>query len=105
MLNVDGHPNCFEFDVVEKAIKVSVTLIAGGESRIRIEALRDVHTGNYSTSSYVQRSFKLTASDDEGGQEAEMTIWVDYELPWTNAKTADDALNSVLAWLRGKCTT
>ena len=65
MLNVDRNPNCFEFDEVEKAIEVSVTLKVGGESRIRIEAIRDVRTGEYSTSSYIQRSFRLAASDDE----------------------------------------
>ena len=102
-LQVSENKNCYEFYVVEKTIHVVVTLAAGGDATIRIDALRDMRSGEYSTTAYIERRFKLTLGDGEVADDSEFAAWVDFELPWTNRATADDALNQALSWLSQKC--
>jgi len=97
---------CSEFYVVEKAIEVVVGI--GGENKtIRIEALRS-RSGHYSTSAYVEESVRVQPAYSLPGEESaaparDVTIWVVFNLPWTDRDTADDALQQALGFLSERC--
>ena len=84
------HGFCFEFRTIEKTVQVAVNI--GGEQLIRIEALRDEKTGKYSTNSMIQVNTG-----------AHGTYWVEYELPWVVADSADSAITRALGFLKDKC--
>jgi hypothetical protein len=104
MLNPKDYSFCNEFYIVEKSVEVVVTL--GGEARrVRIDALRD-HAGKYSTHSYIKDEIKAHLTyrreHDEDGQKS-VGLWLDYDLPWTDRSSADEALSQALHFLSERC--
>ncbi len=95
---------CSEAYIVEKTIEVVVN-IADETRTIRIEALSDLNDGHYCTRSYIKENYTIqpTYPQTHGQydkQPEESTVWIRYDLPWTNCKTADEALSQALGFLR-----
>ena len=102
MLQRDIFEFCSEFYEVEKSIEV---VVSDGLGRIRIEALRSLDDGHYSTTAYIQERVilqpaypRIDGSPSESPKE--YTIWVQYTLPWTHGESADEALFQALGFLR-----
>jgi hypothetical protein len=104
MLNPNDY-NVFaaEFYIVEKAVEVVVN-IAGEVRRVRIDALRD-HAGKYSTHSYIKEDIKAqpTYQREHEDKTNSVSVWIDYDLPWTNGPSADEALSQDLGFLSERC--
>lgn len=98
---------CNEAYIVEKTVEVVAE--NGGESQtIRIEALRDLRDGHYSTRAYRQEHVTLQPTYPQTGGEydqlpKEFRVWVDYDLPWTHRDDADGALSQALGFLSERC--
>ena len=93
---------CQELDVVENIIYCVVNLNYLGKSQIRIEVMRSLLSGGYHTQVYIKAYHRLSLD----GQQAPENLggWVSFnDFPWTNAKTADDALRSALSFLHERC--
>ncbi|WP_040551577.1 hypothetical protein [Rheinheimera nanhaiensis] len=108
MFNNQKHGFCSEFYTVKKTIEVVVP-IQGADERIRIDALEDGQTGKFSTKAYIEESLTIqpTYPQSNGAfsrKPQDYRIWVDYNLPWTNRDTVDDALNQALGFLKEKCS-
>jgi hypothetical protein len=106
MLDAKSYPFCDEFYIVEKSIEVEVKL-ARETRRVRIDALRD-HAGQYSTHAYIKEDITVQPPypQKDGGNERErksVSVWIDYDLPWTNRHMADEALSQALGFLRERC--
>ncbi len=108
MLDPSAYDFCSEFYIVEKAIEVVVSI--GGETQqIRIEALYGPNsTTRYSTRAYIKEDVTVQPTypqDSEGfGKKPEsVSMWVDYDLPWTARNSADDALAQALGFLGERC--
>ena len=103
MLNPKDYSFCTEFYIVEKSVEVVVT-VAGEARRIRIDALRD-HAAKYSTRSYIREDIKaqLTYQREHGGDQESVSVWIDYDLPWTSRISADEALSQALHFLSERC--
>ena len=105
MLNPERYPNCSEFYIVEKAVIV-VAEIGGVDRQLRIEALRRPgHSPHeYSTRGYIEETVVVQQSDVKDGKyehkPQSMSVWVDYNLPWTARDSADDAIEQALSLLR-----
>ena len=87
------HNFCSEFYTIEKSIEVVVT-IQGQEEQIRIDALRQGKTGNYSTKAYIERNLTLQPTYPKTNElfesaPGDFRVWVNYDLPWTNRNSAD----------------
>ena len=109
MYNSTTQSFCSEFYIVEKSIEVVVT-IQQQDERIRIDALLDTKTGDYSTASYIETDVTLqpTYPQTHGSFDRnpeDFRIWVRYELPWTNRDSADAALNQALGFLEERCSS
>ena len=96
-----------EFYVIEKTIEVVVRISDTLES-IRIEAIRDLRSGQYSTRAYIQVDYTIqpTYPFAAGRLESDpnsVQLWVDYELAWIDGDSADDVLNQALAFLAEDC--
>ncbi|MGC9216455.1 hypothetical protein [Acidithiobacillus sp.] len=107
MINDSNIDFCGEFYIVEKSVEVVVE-ISGEPQTIRIEALRSLPQGKYSTRAYiqdyatVQQTYPKTG-DKFDSKPKEIRIFVDYDLPWTDRETADEALNQALCFLKERC--
>lgn len=108
MLDPNDYRFCNEFYVVEKSIVVAVELKDGSSATIRIDALHALARNRYLTYSYI---FEDVAMQPDHSQ-AEMRIgahteptrtWIDFELPWTDADTADGAISEALHFLSDMC--
>jgi len=105
--DLDGF--CSEFYVVERTIEVVVEV--GGEARrIRIEALRHEHEPRvvYSTQALVLEHITVqpTYPQSEGSYDRlpeRMRVWVDYDLPYTRADSAEGVLRRGLSFLCEQC--
>ena len=96
MLSTAKHPHCSEMYAIEKTIEVELNLDVEGPSTLRIEALRDLEgDGNFSTSTYILASV--------AAQPAPIKVWAHYDLPWTDSRSADEALNHALSALEERC--
>jgi len=105
MLTANHHDFCSEFYIVEKVIQVVATI--GSEDRsIKIEALFDPVSGDYSTAAYLKEDFTLQPTYPQNGdgftrERESVQLWVGYtDFPWTSGKSADDVLASALSFLR-----
>jgi hypothetical protein len=112
MMDPKLYPFCSEFYIVEKAVEVVVTLKGSSEQRrIRIDALHTPGptTTPYSTKAYieedvtVQPTYPQTVGNFDQAPRS-VSIWIDYELPWTSRSTADDAIAQALGFLKERCT-
>ena len=109
MYNRKWHDFCSEFYTVEKSIEVVVT--TGGQSeRIRIDALRNEMTGTCCTKAYIEEHVSLQPTYPQTSGKFDrsprsLRVWVDYELPWTNWDSADEALGQALSFLRERCSS
>ncbi len=103
MLEPKDFPFCTEFYVVEKSVEVEVT-IAGEARRIRIDALRD-YAGKYSTHSYIKEDINVQRTYRRGHEydQKSVSVWIDYDLPWTGRLSADEALSQALHFLSERC--
>ena len=109
MYNRESHDFCSEFYTVEKSIEVVVT-IQGQSQRIRIDALRDETTGRCCTKAYIEEHLSLQPTYPQtngkfGRSPTGFRLWVDYDLPWTNRDSADEALGQALSFLREHCSS
>ena len=98
-----------EFYVVEKTVEVVVKIL-GETQAIRIEVLQSLPQGNYSTRAYIQEyvTIQPTYPQTEGSfdhKPVDVRNWVGYSLPWTERKSADDALNQALDFLKERCSS
>jgi hypothetical protein len=109
MSESERYPFCSEFYIVEKSIEV-VVKINGEDRHLRIDALHAPNsTVLYSAAAYIKEDITVqTTYPQENGQFASqpqnVQVWVSYELPWTDRKSADDALAQALSFLRERCT-
>ena len=103
MYNKTAHAFCQEFYTLVKSIEVAVRL--QGEARyVRIDSFKNEHTGKYSTSAYLSESVTLQPTYPQTNGKfdqppQEFKVWVDYDLPWVDANTEDDALRQALGFL------
>lgn len=97
-----------KFDEVSEFYEVEKTIVVviDGET-IRIEAMKriDCDPPRYETRGYIEREVMLTpvyGADGKAGDgvPTEMSVWVAHHLPWTDGKSADDALTQALALRR-----
>lgn len=90
---------------VEAAVEIEDRFLPSGEhERIRIEVLKDARTGEYSAAAYRQEHVKLQPEYPQsyGKYDQDPCVfraWVDYELPFTQGKSADEVINSALDFL------
>jgi hypothetical protein len=106
MLDPSLYPFCSEFYVVEKSIEVVVTLKSTGTAEeIRIDALSGTNPNvPYNTHAYIKKEITVQPKYPETSANPEsIRVWVDYDLPWTNRNSADDALAQALGFLRDRC--
>lgn len=109
MINEFVLEKCYEAYEIEKTIEVVVKLKGSGETRrVRIEALRDLRDNKYSTTAYIRENITVqpTYPQSNGNfdsKQEEMEIWIDYDLPWTDGKSADAVLTRALGFLRERC--
>ena len=104
LYNAEFHGFCSEFYTVEKSIEV-VADQSGRSLTVRINALRDEKTGDYSTRAYIQKDVVLKPAFDDDVQDIHSTVWVAWiEFPWTCRDSADGALGQALSFLRERCT-
>jgi hypothetical protein len=107
MLDPSRYGFCSEFYVVEKAVEVVVE-IAGTPETIRIEAHKRGNAQGYCTRSFIQRDITVQPTyPQENGcfsrKPESITVWVTYDLPWTDRETADAALAQALSFLGERC--
>ena len=96
--------------IVEKTIEV-VVKIGGVSETIRIEALRDLKNGRYSTREFIKKNVAdvttqptyPVAGNEHGGSPHDFSIWVFYDLPWTDGESADEVLSEALSFLEERC--
>ncbi|MGB5874480.1 MAG: hypothetical protein WBH56_12225 [Bacteroidota bacterium] len=104
MYDKSAHSFCDEFYIVEKTIEVVVN-IKGESETIRIDAMKNEKTGKYCTRAYrdeqltVQPTYPKTEGKYDRNPE-DCRIWVDYDLPWTDRNTANEALRQAIDLLR-----
>jgi hypothetical protein len=109
VINESNIDFCDEFYVVEKTVEV-VAQILDEPKAIRIEALRSVPQGKYSTRAYIQECLTVQPTYPQTGSNfdrkpEDVRIWVDYDLPWTDGESADEALNQALSFLKERCSS
>ena len=112
MINSSNIDFCKEFYVVEKVVEV-VVQISGEPQTIRIEAIRSLPQGKYSTRAHIQENVTVQPTYPQTGSKfdhklKDVCIWVNYDLPWTNrdgADGADGALNQALGFLKERCSS
>lgn len=107
MINQDHYGFADEFYIIEKTVEI-VVQIAGEAKTIRIEALHRPASGNYHTRAYIQEYIRIqpTYPQTKGKFDRspeDKQLWVDYDLPWTDRETADDAIIQALGFLRLHC--
>jgi hypothetical protein len=91
---------CTEFYFVEESIEVYAE-IAGDTKGFRIDALYGPNSGTvYSTQAYTEET---VITPQSGDPLTPAKAWVTYDLPWTNGRSADEALGSALSFLRERC--
>lgn len=103
MINAETLTEFSEAYHVEKTIEV-VANLADGPTRVRIEALRSLGDGHYSTKAYVEEHITAqpTYPQSNGKHDRapeDFRVWGSYSLPWTHRNTADDALTQALGFL------
>ena len=96
-----------EFYVVEKTVMLCVR-IAGEDKTIRIEAIKRLPNNIYDTRAYILETCCVNPSTplagiklDEGPYNNK--IWMEFDLLYTNRKTADEAIEQALSFLREEC--
>ena len=95
------HPFVSEFHVVARSVEVRMQ---GRPTRIRIDALEHLGAGVFSTQAYRRERVVLTpASATPLRGPTQGAAWVDHHLPWTQRRSADDALTQALSLLRMDC--
>ena len=100
---------CNEFYVIEKTVEVVVE-ISGESQSIRIEALQSFPHLKYSTRAYIQKHVTVQPTYPKTGSNFELKpkdvcIWADYDLPWTDRESADQAINQALGFLKERCSS
>ena len=104
LYNLEVHEFCSEFYTVEKSIVV-VADQRGRSLTVRLDALRDEKTDEYSTKAYVQKDVVLKPAFDDDEQDIRSTVWVAWiDFPWTHGHSADAVLGRALSFLRERCT-
>ena len=103
MINEENVNSCEEFYVVEKTIDVVVNF-AGESETIRIEALKSLPHGKYSTRAYISTHVTVQPTYPQTGGKFDQKpkderVWIDYSLPWVDRESADAALNQALGFL------
>lgn len=103
MINETSINSCNEFYVIEKTIEVIVGS-AEKSKTIRIEALLSLPQREYSTHVYIKEHVTVQPTFPRTGEgfdrkPANMQVWINYDLPWTNGETADEVINKTLAFL------
>jgi len=104
MLNFENYPESHEFAVVEKVVEVA---IGSPQRRYRIEALRDLKTGEITTQVFVwERIDPVTvarwgADGREQREERSIRTWIAYRKHMQSplGLTADEAINYEIAHL------
>jgi hypothetical protein len=109
MINRQNIDFCDEFYVVEKSVEV-VVKISGEPQTIRIEALQSPSQEKYCTRAYIQYYATVQPTYPQTGDKfdsepKDISVFVDYDLPWTDRETADEAINQALGFLREKCNS
>lgn len=109
MYDAKLHSFCTYFYVTEMAIDILVP-IGEHDRRIRIEALKDCRTGRYTTRAYLEEAVTLqpTFPQTNGSFDRspeEFSVWVNYELPWTDRDTAEQAIKQSLGFLADRVST
>lgn len=109
MINSSNINFCEESYVVEKIIEV-VVQISGEPRTIRIEALRSLPQGKYSTRAQIEENVTVQPTYPQTGSKfdqkpKDVCIWVNYSLPWTDRESADEALNQALGFLKERCSS
>lgn len=100
-----------EYYTVEKTIDLVVNLGPNSEATsVRIEALRNGRTGQYTT--HVFHEEHLTAQptypqqgDQHTQKPRDFRIWVKFDdFPWTQGRSAEDVTRRALSFLEEKCS-
>lgn len=109
MINNSNIEFCDEFYVIEKTVEV-VVQISGESQAIRIEALQSLPQRKYSTRAYIQEHLTVQPTYPQTGSKFDrklenVRIWVDYDLPWTDRESADEALYQALGFLKERCSS
>ena len=78
--------------------------VNGEQRQIRIEAFHGPNsTTKYSTNAYIKEDVLLQPDVTENGKlvskQVRASIWVPYNLPWTNRDSADAAIEQALQFL------
>ena len=107
MIAPASYEACSEAYIVEKTVEV-VAKIRGEMQTIRIEALRDLRDGHYSTRAYRQEHVTLQPTYPRTGGKydrspEEFRVWVGYDLPGTQDYEAEGALSQALRFLGERC--
>ena len=103
MINDANIKLCEEIYVVEKTIDIVVKM-AGESKNIRIEALKSLPDGKYSTRAFIYEHLTVQTTYPQTGSKFDQKpkdagVWIDYSMPWTNRDSADEALNQALGFL------
>ncbi len=101
---------CSEVYVVERVVELVVANLRGESEQIRIEALRAPGSSGrkYHARAYIKEDITVQPTYPQGrgkfGREPEsFSVWVPYDLPWTDRETADEAIAQALFFLRERC--
>ncbi|WP_066922827.1 hypothetical protein [Methylobacterium sp. CCH5-D2] len=87
-----------EFYEIAKTVELYVR-VNGVTEHIRIVA-RDNLRGTFSTVSYIQREiYADLVYPGTGESRVKMMVWADWDLPWTNRDTPEEAINQALSFL------
>lgn len=106
MLDSSRYNFCSEFYFVEKSVEVVVE-IADEPQKIRIEAHKG-KSGSYCTRSFIQKDItvQLTCPQESGRfarKPESISVWANYDLPWTDHDSPDAALAQALGFLADRC--
>ncbi len=94
----NGYDFCSEFYIVEKSIEV-VVQIREVDRTFRIDALHNPTTNRYRTRASVLE--QITVQPIYPQRKTELVrAWIEYNIPWTNKESADDALVQALGFLK-----
>ena len=90
-----------EFNLSEAYEVVKTAIVVMDERTYRIEVLKSYWNPNdpFNTRAWVDEDLTVQPTYPEGAKRQEMTVWVDYDLPWTSRKDADAALAQALGFL------
>jgi hypothetical protein len=107
MIVQSSYDACSEAYIIEKTVEV-VAKIGEENEMIRIEALRDLRDGHYSTRAYRREHVTLQPTHLQTGGKYDRSpevfkVWVNFDLPWVHREDADGALSQALGFLSERC--